>query len=404
MTLDSICQRCTDLCHRLASRQRKKKHTEDLESREKEFSRQMGGLHDQLQALNIDRQKLEHDHGVLFHQYEEQRRINEALELEKRDMTMKHNEETSSLRRKIQVLEKDLDSRPEGGLRAPPMSAEPSSSGFTEINGELEALNMGPEWESLFFNDVDNDSSLDTFTFDTIPEFARQPPVVEQRMSSSTIVPSPPKKTPDNTLEQPIASGLLFFLLLCGAFVASKPASSRPADLPQVPPDVRAAAPKVLDNLLAENNAMVQHSSSRRQAAEPAPSHLPQSSSRPRSSRLDQVHQRVISPTKQQEIDAAAALTPAQYASITNMDYAYSERPVSGQQPRTRPSLAEALANMHDQEPRTSKAEVYTRSLLWDQIPPHVVQQFKEVIRDHHELDSRRQQRRQEDGRFKLEQ
>lgn len=369
----------------------------------------MGGLHDQLQALNIDRQKLEHDHGVLFHQFEDQRRINEALELEKRDMVMKHNEETSSLRRKIQVLEKDLENRPEGGLRAPPMSAEPSSSGFTEINGELEALNMGPEWDSLFFNDVDHDS-LDAFSFDTIPEFARQPPVVEKKSSSSTIVPSPPKKTPDNTSEQPIASGLLFFLLLCGAFVASKPANSRPADLPQVPPDVRAAAPKVLDNLLAENGAASSHSNSRRQMIEqgPTPSQAPQSSSaRPRS-RLDQVHQRITSPTKQQEIDAAASLTPAQYASITNMDYAYGERPSSSQRPR--PNLAEALANMQEDNPRSSKAEVYTRSLLWDQIPPHVVAQFKEVIRDHHELETRRQQQPRRPGSheemfgFKVEQ
>lgn len=369
----------------------------------------MNNLHEQLQSLNIDRQKLEHDHGVLFHQYEEQRRVNEALELEKRDMMMKHNEETSSLRRKIQVLEKDLESRSEGALRAPPMSAEPSSSGFTEINGELEALNMGPEWDNLFFNDVDNES-IDAFTFDTLPEFARQPPVVEKKTSPSTIVPSPPKKSPDNASEQPIASGLLFFLLLCGAFVASKPASSRSTDLPQVPADVRAAAPKVLDNLLAENNAVASHASSRKPASEqnPSPSHTPQHVNRSRS-RLDQVHQRITSPTKQQEIDAAATLTPTQYASLTNMDYAYGERPTSSQQQRPRPSLAEALANMQEEHPRSSKAEVYTRSLLWDQIPPHVVQQFKEVIRDHRELEGRRQQSQQQQqprrqGSFKVEQ
>lgn len=369
----------------------------------------MNGLHEQMQSLNMNRQKLEHEHGVLFHQFEEQRRINEALELEKRDMIMKHNEETSSLRRKIQVLEKDLDSRPEGGVHAPAMSAEPSSTGFTEINGELEALNMDPEWDSLFFNDVEDDS-LATFTFDTIPEFAREPQTVEKRHSASTLVPSPSKKSPDNVPEQPIASGLLFFLLLCGAFVASKPASSRPADLPQVPPDVRAAAPKVLDNLLAESSGMVPQSSSRRQVleSEPTSSHQPQSSTQPRS-RMQQVHQRITSPTKQQEIDAAASLTPAQYASITNADYAYGQRPTSGQ--RSRPNLAEALASMQEENPRSSKAEVYTRSLLWDQIPSHVVQQFKEVIRDHHELESRRQQQqprrhRSQDDRlsFKFEQ
>ena len=359
----------------------------------------MDHMNEQMHALTLTHQKLERDREVLIHQFEEQRRINEALELEKRDMMMKHNEETSSLRRKIQVLERDLDSRPDDGLRAPLMSAEPSSSGVTDMNDDFEQMRMMEnEWQSLF-NDVDDDC----LGFDMLAEFPRQPPAIEKKSSPSTIVPSPPKKSPE--MEQPVASGLLFFLLLCGAFVASKPANSRPVDLPQVPPDVQAAAPKVLDNLLAENNALVPHSSSKRQFVEqePAPSHLPQTSARSRS-RLDHVHQRITSPTKQQEIDAAATLTPAQYASITNMDYAYGDRQSATQQ-RSRPSLAEALASMQEEEPRSSKAEVYTRSLLWDQIPPHVVQQFREVIRDHHELETRRQKlpKRTASHAFKVE-
>jgi len=37
---------------------------------------------------------------------------------------------------------------------------------------------------------------------------------------------------------------------------------------------------------------------------------------------------------------------------------------------------------------------VYTRSLLWDQIPADVVKQFKEMVRDHDEIEARQRQRR----------
>jgi hypothetical protein len=103
------------------------------------------------------------------------------------------------------------------------------------------------------------------------------------------------------------------------------------------------------------------------------------------------VHHRITSPTKQQEIDSAFALTTAQYASITNIDYATHGESGSRRQDSQpgRRNLAEVLANMQDEHSRNSKAEVYTRSLLWDQIPSDVVRQFKEMVADHNELEAR---------------
>ena len=87
------------------------------------------------------------------------------------------------------------------------------------------------------------------------------------------------------------------------------------------------------------------------------------------------------------------------------MDYSsYNERPGSGQHrdasPRPRRNLAEMLANMQEEHTRSSKAEVYTRSLLWDQIPTDVVRQFKEMVRDHNELEARQQQRTTHDEMY----
>ena len=72
--------------------------------------------------------------------------------------------------------------------------------------------------------------------------------------------------------QTPVASGLLFMLLLCGAFVASKGPTVSSIDLPAMPDEVRHAAPTVLHNLLSSDaapgqqgqrsmNTMIQHSS-----------------------------------------------------------------------------------------------------------------------------------------------
>lgn len=352
--------------------------------------------------MELDRQQQDRSHHIILHRYQEAQRIMETMHDEKRDMMMKHTEETSSLRKKIHILTEQLEAGP-----APAMSAAPSSTGFTDFNAEMEALNMGPhDWDNfIFVNDLQNDST-DDFTFDPKPEPVRPSPTLEKKSSSSTVVPSHQRKSTDGTGDQPVASGLLFFLLLCGAFVASKPASSQPADLPQVPEHVRAAAPTVLNNLLSDAGpSSAQHGSRavNRAALEPEPSGLPHST-RSRS-RLEHMHERLTSPTKQQEIDSAFSLTTAQYASITNMDYAtYDERPESSHHPdahsRPRRNLAEALANMQEEHTRNSKAEVYTRSLLWDQIPSDVVKQFRELVRDHNEIEARQQRQSSDEDMF----
>ena len=392
----------TDVCYdSLASRQRKKKHTEDLETQQKDFSRTIGGLESQIQQMELDRHNQDRNHQILLHRYQESQRIIETLHDEKRDMMMKHTEETSSLRKKIQILTEQLEAGPAA------MSAAPSSTGFTDFNAEMEALNMGThDWDNfIFVNDLHNDSS-DDFTFDSKPETVRQPPTLEKKSSSSTVVPSPQRRPADNATDPPIASGLLFFLLLCGAFVASKPPSSQPADLPQVPEDVSAAAPTVLNSLLSDvSTSSTQHGSraASRSALEPGPSGLPHAT-RSRS-RLDQIHHRLTTPTKQQEYDSAFSLTTAQYASITNMEYSgYDERPGSSHHQdvpqRPRRHLHEALANMQEEHARNSKAEVYTRSLLWDQIPMDVVRQFKDMVRDHNELEARQQRQSSNEDMF----
>jgi hypothetical protein len=383
----------------LASRQRKKKHTEELECKEKNFSGQISELEQSVINLTAERERLAHERQILLHRQQESDRLIEAMGMEKRDMIMKHTEETSSLRKKVQVLMDQLDAGPVA------MSANPSSTGFTDFNAEMEALSMGAhDWDFTFANDLHNNGSGE-FTFD--PQIPLEPnkrsQVVEKKASTNTIVPS---KNADHSHEPPVASGLLFMLLLCGAFVASRPTMSSSSELP-ITSDVRAAAPAVLNNLLSEAGAGAganyQHVQSiTRSYHDPMPPAATQLHRRP-DGRMDQLQHRILSPSKQQEFDDAFSLTPAQYAAMTSDDISSYDHnlhngPSQASQQGHR-TLAESLSHMQPPD-SGSKAEVYTRSLLFDQIPPDVVKQFREMVRERERLDSRDQFHQDQDHHF----
>lgn len=297
------------------------------------------------------------------------------------------------------------------------MSAVPSSTGFAELNAGVQAMNFGSHdnlgqhpWDDFIFPNTLS-SDCDEYLFNENREAAKQPQTIEKKASTNTLVPSMQKKS-DSTVDQPIVSGLLFMLLLCGAFVASKPPGLQPAGMPTMPAEVQAAAPAVLKSLLAESDLSTTLDQTRPSASinrEPAPSAVNPISTQP--NRLDHVYRSLTAPTRQQELDQAFSLTPTQYASITSDNYAlqgsgYDADAVSNPDARPRRNLAEALATLEQEHLQSSKAEVYTRSLLWERIPRDVVQQFKEMVRDHNQIEARQQAAQAadpSDGLYKLE-
>jgi hypothetical protein len=375
------------LYHRLMSRQRKKKHTEELEIKEKGYAHQVTTLEQRLADLDVEREALVQDRQILIHQRQDADRIIESLHMEKRDMLMKHTEETSNLRKRIQVLTDRLDAGP-----APAMSANPSSTGFTEFNEEFDTLNIGPhDWDNFIFPPDANGMIPDEFGLGQ-QSMVPMKQSLEKKASTNTIVPTQTRKANDNSTEQPIASSLLFMLLLCGAFVASKPPTSSTSELPKMPAHVRAAAPTVLSNLLSDANPPGHQQQARvamQALQEPAPSNVPSANNR-NANKLDQLHHQMISPSKQQSDEAVFAMTPAQYASLTDIGPGADGQRDSNHHPARR-SLAEALANEHAVSP-SNKADVYTRSLLFEQIPADVVRQFKEMVRDRNQRDQQQQQ------------
>lgn len=299
------------------------------------------------------------------------------MQLEKEELICNHTKETAYLRGQINWYREQLEVT---SPLAPAMSAAPSSTGFTDFNLEMDHLAIGDHsWDrSINVHGVDD---LD-YLGDTAESFATIQPTKQQPGQQQQ--QTPPAKP---STEQPIASGILFMLLLCGAFVASRSSTTKYTAqnnlIPKMPDEVRAASTEVLNNLLKENpkeaslflpDLTVSH-----RYQQSGDSAWPQPSS------IANLHRHLTSPTAMQEAEQAFAMTPEQYNALTtyqHMDSMASAPPSQS----LRPNLAETLGRMR-QARGPSAADVYTRSLLWDTIPEDVVKAFKRAVAQRQEDD-----------------
>ena len=202
-------------------------------------------------------------------------------------------------------------------------------------------------------------------------------------------------------------------LLLCGAFVASKSATTSNPNVPRMPDDVIAASTTVLDNIFKD--AGVSHPASAGHgvhAQEPMPSQgawpglkkskcttqggqsIPACHSASANemvglsgSSLDGLSHRLLKPSREQERDQLYSLSAEQYNHVTSTDFLDM---ASTQQVSTTEDLSHlgaGLGSVAPSEPRnkassSSMAEVYTRSLMWDRVPAEVVREFARFVAD----------------------
>lgn len=368
------------ISHRLDSRQRKKKHTESLEEEKKAWTERNG-------QLDVDLKELNARFETLFRETQNLHSINQNLEHqvqslqnEKEEMISKHTLETGDLRRKISVLRDQLESSP---------ASQPSHpSEYADFASELEGLNMGPEgdWSTWVtdFTDVDQSQPVQSKSSGVETTL-----VVGQRRKDTLMS--------EVSEKQMVPGGFLLLFLLYGAFVATRATGSAP--LPAMSEEYRAEAAMILSHVLEEDSGVQQSSIAMLQAASsnnvqqvswPSPSNT-QSGSRPSFSQpanaggLNALSQRLLTPSKQQEAEAAFSMTPAQFNSITSADYTRRSYESNEENARSskgaRKPLAEMIrANREENQQGANMAEVYTRSLMWDRIPTEVVQEFKRMV------------------------
>ncbi|KAF2750668.1 hypothetical protein M011DRAFT_474179 [Sporormia fimetaria CBS 119925] len=359
----------------LDSRQRKKKHTEELEEEKKQWNEKLCHLQDQFQQLELEYQTVMAEKENWYRERHQMTEVIGQLQYDKEELVRNHTLETGELRKKISVLTETLERTNLGPSVAP-------SSTYNDFTSDMDSLTMGSnEWENYIFV---NDFIAGEQTPAPPPE---QSLVVATRRKEGE--------------EKSAASGLLLMLLLCGAFVASKSSGSTAPPIPRMPDEVRAASTTILDNIFKDAGVAPTMTgqgiiANRVSELEPGASgfHWPKplDSAGVSGSSLEQLHMQLSSATKDQENEQLFSITPAQYNSINSMDFTRPRYSVSedfpdplspgASQPSHRRNLAETLAAMREQSKGESAADIYTRSLLWDKIAPEVVIEFKRIVEE----------------------
>ncbi|CAN8098693.1 unnamed protein product [Discula destructiva] len=351
----------------LDSRQRKKQHTERLEDEKKQYTSMLGDMESEIEQL---RSQLDD----MFRKEHQSAQIIEHLKFEKEEMVRTHTIETGELRKKVSVLTNHVQN-----LENAAISQTNGMSGQQYVNGphfgDMEGMAVDGPWDNMGLFGA---------------EYPMEHPEVKPDMQ---LVPTKKQDVPmPADSDKPSAQGgLLFMLFLVGAFVLS----SRQPSIPRVSEDVRAASATLLENVL-KDAGVGQSASGHLDAMAPQASATSWASAPTTSmpvlgggldgmtpSILGDLSDTLTQPTQEQQNEQLFGLTAAQYDGVQSQDFllnAPAEKPSS----QGRRNLAEALASMQS----NSKAEVYTRSLLWDQIPGDVVRNFAKMVAESNNRDS----------------
>ena len=281
----------------------------------------------------------------------------ENMQMEKEEMLRSHTIESGDLRKKVNVLTEHIQR-----LESTAMAPAPSSADFANNYSDIDSLTMDSAWDNISF----------------LNDFSAEPEVKVE----SALVPS--KKLELSEPEKPAAQGLLVMLLLFGAFVASKGSSS---SIPQMSDDVRAASATILEDML-KDAGVPQTASGVSEAMAPlqsgaswSTSHVPSMGGHDMvgvtQSSLGDLADSLAQPSEEQVNEQLFSLSAAQYNGLHSQEFLQNAPARSTSQGRR--NLGESLAAMRSNS-KNSAAEVYTRSLLWDQVPSEVVRNFAKLV------------------------
>ncbi|WQF78030.1 Putative basic-leucine zipper domain-containing protein [Colletotrichum destructivum] len=336
----------------LDSRQRKKQHTERLEDEKKQFTAVLTDMEDEMAEM---RKQMEQ----LLREKQFNQEYIESLTMEKEEMMRSHTIETGELRKKVSVLTDHVQRLENAAMAAP------ANNNFVSGYDDMDGMTMPGTWDSV--------------------NFLGEYPMEQEVKQELQVIPT--KKT-DNTAfpvesEKPSSQGgILFMLFLVGAFVLSS--RSTPA-IPRVSEDVRAEAATLLESVFKD--AGINGASNTMNAVAPQPSGGSWVDNSAVSmgdtsmggvapSMLGQLGDSLTQPTDEQANEQLFGLSAAQYNGVNSQDFLGSAPERSTSQGRK--NLADALAAMRNT--KQSAADVYTRSLLWDQIPSEVVRNFAKMV------------------------
>lgn len=353
----------------LDSRQRKRQHTERLETEKKEFNSIVGTLEVSVQDLSAQLNQV----------HLEKESMEAAFNNEREEMIAKHTRETGDLRKKIDILTQHVQ-RLEGN-----QASNSSSNVDTFHHGQdgMDAMDMSYNWTSLDFM-TDFSQPL------PIAQAMAAAPPKEAKPAQPT---QPSQAESSNTSDKSAAQGgLLFMLFLVGAFVMS---SRSPPPISPASEEMRAASAALLENVLKD--AGVDYASDSLSALAPRASGVnwqaaghsntvgdSRSGSGPSNKQpsfLDSSH--IGQPTEEQMKDQAFSLSAGQYSGVHAQDFlSMPSHEAPGDGSAGRKNLATAMEEIRSASKQSGAAEVYTRTLLWDKIPNEVIRDFTKLVVD----------------------
>ena len=302
----------------------------------------------------------------MLHENDKYLRCIESLTMEKDEMIRAHTIETGELRKKVGVLTDHLQ-------RLEINSMSHGAAGANHVHdsyNHMDDMTMGGVWDApTFLND-----------YAVVPE-----PQSELKQDMSLV----PAKKNDNSFaaegeKGSSQGGFLFMLFLVGAFVMSN--RSTPA-LPPVSEDVRAASATLLDNVLKDAGV-----STPSNTVQSVPSHANWAGAahsmsangmaldNVAPSMLTELGETLTQPSEHQTNEQIFSLSAAQYNGVSDSGFLQNAPQPDRIPSQGRKNLAEALAAMRATNKQTGAAEVYTRSLLWDQVPSEVVRDFAKMF------------------------
>ncbi|KAJ3486289.1 hypothetical protein NLG97_g6647 [Lecanicillium saksenae] len=339
----------------LDSRQRKKQHTERLEDEKKQFTATIGELDHELSRLRLQLEESRRD-CQMYMQY------CENLTMQKDEMIRNHTIESRELRKKVSVLTENINALESNSVPTP----GPSGTSINGPFGEVDSMCMPGGW--------DNANFLQQYgMMHEAPKHAAQPSATKTADASSS----------GEGEKAAAQGGLLFMLFLVGAFVMS---SRSPPAIPRVSEDVRSASAALLDNVLKEAGMPSSTAGVQPLPSQPAAANwVDMSTSTPMTGvstdgvtapMLGELND-FIQPSREQTNEQAFSMSAAQYNGVNDQTFMQNGPPDRmAEQSQGRKNLAAALAEIRATNKQSGSADVYTRTLLWDQIPRDVVRDF----------------------------
>lgn len=344
----------------LDSRQRKKQHTERLEDEKKQYTATIGDLDMEVNSLRVQLEESRRQCQLYMQHCDN-------LTLQKEEMIRNHTIESRELRKKVSVLTENITALESNSVPTP----GPSGTTINGPFGEVDSLCMPGGWDNANF----------MHQYSMMPE----PPKQSMQPSAVNRAETGSAGEGEKTATQ---GGLLFMLFLVGAFVLS---SRSVPELPQISDDVRSASAALLDNVLKEagmpSSSVVQPLPS--QSATGNWGDMPTSTSMTGVSMdgvaapmLGELHD-FMQPTREQTNEQTFSMSAAQYNGVSDQSF-MQNGPADrmAEQSQGRKNLAAALAEIRATNKQSGSADVYTRTLLWDQIPRDVVRDFIKMIAD----------------------